>query len=81
MCHETIPKLNSAHLKNKVVAKQRYCIVVESNIDSRATVEGAGPHPFTCISIIRTPLEGTATTPLQSCSNYDGIFRPFDEDR
>ena len=75
MCHETIPKLNSAHLKNKVVAKQRYCIVVESNID-RATVEGAGPYP-----IIGTPLEVIVTAPLQRCSNYDWIFRPFDEDR
>jgi len=64
-----------------VVAKQRYCVVVESNIDSRATVEGTGPYPFTCTSIIGTPLEGIATTPLQSCSNYDGIFRPFDEEQ
>lgn len=63
MCHETIPKLNSAHLNYvykvvcTVVPKQRYCVVVESNIDSRATVEGAGPYPFTCTSIIGTPLE------------------------
>ena len=52
-----------------------YYVVVESNID-RATVEGAGPYP-----IIGTPLEVIVTAPLQRCSNYDWIFRPFDEDR
>jgi len=77
VCHETISKLKQCTFE----LQGGYYVVVESNIDSRTTVEGASPYTFT--TIIGTPLEGIATAPLQRCSNYAWIFLPvqFDEVR